>query len=61
MGLELDNTFNTHNDKTKGGQTGTCLACAHDIMKIIEGVMGIYKKGFQGILEEALLGITVVF
>ncbi len=49
VGLELDNVFNAHNDKTIGGQRGKChvYMTSH---RIIEGETGIYKRGFPGIM-----------
>ncbi len=31
MGLELDKAFNTHRNKTREGQRGTCMAHAHEV------------------------------
>ncbi len=59
VGLELDKLFNAHKDKTRERQEGTYMDCVHDITKTKEEGMGIYTRGFPGILWEAQLGITL--
>ncbi len=31
--VELDRAFNTHKEKTREGQGGKCMACAHEFIK----------------------------
>ncbi len=48
MGLDLDKSFNAHNDKTREGQRGTCIACAHDITKNHRRRNRNLQKGIPG-------------
>ncbi len=55
VGIELDKAFNAHKTKQEGGKGHMSM-----ILQLIKvGGMGIYRRGFLGILWEVQLGITL--